>query len=54
MIAFILGEKQFSLREKTGQIQLAVHAATNTAISPAKTNRAIEIASQKVISNDNF
>lgn len=34
MIGFILEEKQFSLREQTGQIQLVVHAATTTAISP--------------------
>ena len=32
MIGFILEEKQISLREKTGQIKLAVHAATTTAI----------------------
>ena len=36
MIGFILEEKMFSLCEKTGQIKLAVHAATTTtAISPA-------------------
>ena len=28
MIGFILEEKQISLREKTGQIKLAVHATT--------------------------
>ena len=32
MIGFILEEKQISLREKTGQIKLAVHATTTTAI----------------------
>ena len=35
MIGYILEEKQFSLRAKTGQIKLAVHAVTTTTISPA-------------------
>ena len=35
MFGYILEEKQFSLRAKTGQIKLAVHAVTTTTISPA-------------------
>ena len=58
MNGFTLEEKQFPLSDKTGQIELTVHAATTTSISPGTLIVANYSSDRnrisKVISNDTF